>query len=265
MRKTIIAVLAFAVGVTTLSAQETMESVIAERDRAVAQADSLKEVISKMRNKEKGNVHLDFDIPFYRRVRQYRTMATEAGCVGAGALVYESSGALGFSPQNSLEFWGFLPFRHNKGRHSFTYGPGVSFKNFGITGNKAMIMTEDGDITIGRFKDGSIPRISRLTLFSLDMPLFYSFGFGRRYGITRGPVFNLNASSSLGNAYTIDGDKRKDKYRQVHCNLVTFDAMVQLNLKSVSVYGRYSPMNVMDKKYWPEFSSWSAGVALSLD
>ena len=31
------------------------------------------------------------------------------------------------------------------------------------------------------------------------------------------------------------------------------------------LWGRkYSPMNVMDKKYWPEFSIWSVGVAVSL-
>ncbi|MBR0531543.1 MAG: hypothetical protein IJJ96_02955, partial [Bacteroidales bacterium] len=186
------------------------------------------------------------------------------GCVGAGALVSESGGTLGFSPQNSLEFWGFLPWSYTKGRHSFTYGPGVGFKNFGITGNKAMIMTEDGSITIGRFKEGAIPMISRLTIFNVNMPLLYSLGFGKGYGITLGPVVNLNASSSIVNKYTFDGDKKKDKYKYVHCNLVTVDAMIQLNLRDVSVYGRYSPMNVMDKKYWSEFSTWSVGIAVSL-
>ena len=96
------------------------------------------------------------------------------------------------------------------------------------------------------------------------MPIFYNLGFGRGYGITIGPVVNFNASSSIVNKYTIDGDKRKDKYKYVHCNLVTVDAMAQLNLRDVSIYGRYSPMNVMDKKYWPEFSTWSVGVAVSL-
>jgi hypothetical protein len=262
MRKTIIAVLAFVVGGITLSAQETIESFKAERDRAVAQADSLREVISKMRERQKGEVHLDFDIPFYRKVRRPR--AADVGSIGAGVLVSESSDALGFSPQNSLEFWGFLPISHTKGRHTLTYGPGIGFKNFGITGNKAMIMTEDGGISIGRFKDGAIPRISRLTIFNVNMPLLYSLGFGKGYGITLGPVVNLNASSSIINKYTIDGDKRKDKYKYVHCNLVTVDAMIQLNLRDVSVYGRYSPMNVMDKKYWSEFSTWSVGIAVSL-
>ena len=262
MRKLIITVLAFVVGGITLPAQETVEGYIDKIERAEARIDSLNEVINKIRDKQKGNVHLDFDIPFYRKV--HRPRAAEVGSVGAGVVVSESSGSLGFSPQNSLEFWGFLPISHTSGRHSLTYGPGIGFKNFGITGNKAMIMTEEGDITIGRFKDGAIPRISRLTLFSFNMPLLYSLGFGRGYGITLGPVFNLNASSSIANKYTIDGDKRKDKYKYVHCNLVTVDAMVQLNLRDVSVYGRYSPMNVMDKKYWPEFNTWSVGVAIAL-
>lgn len=262
MRKTIIAILAFVVGGITLSAQETIESIKAERDRVVAQADSLREVISKMEERQKGKVHLDFDTPFYRKVRRPR--AADVGSIGAGMLVSESSDALGFSPQNSLEFWGFLPISHTKGRHTLTYGPGIGFKNFGITGNKAMKMTDEGDITIGRFKDGAIPRISRLTIFSLNMPIFYSLGFGRGYGITLGPVVNLNASSSIVNKYTFDGDKKKDKYKYVHCNLVTVDVMAQLNLRDVSIYGRYSPMNVMDKKYWPEFSTWSVGVAVSL-
>ena len=262
MRKIIIAVLAFVVAATTLPAQETIEKVIAQRDSVMAQANSLREVISKMRDRQKGNVHLDFDIPFYRKVR--RPSAADVGSVGVGALVSESGGALGFSPQNSVEFWGFIPISTTKGRHSFTYGPGAGLKNFGITGNKAMIMTEEGDITIGRFKDGAVPRISRLTIFSVNMPLLYSLGFGRGYGITLGPVVNLNTSSSIINKYTVDGDKKKDKYKYAHCNLVTVDAMVQLNLRDVSVYGRYSPMNVMDKKYWPEFTTWSVGVAVSL-
>ena len=202
MRKTIIAVLAFVVGGITLSAQETIESVMVERDRAVAQADSLREVISKMRDRQKGNVHLDFDIPFYKKVRRPR--AAEVGTFGVGVLVSESSGAFDFSPQNSLEFWGFVPISHVKGRHSLTFGPGIGFKNFGITGNKAMKMTDEGDITIGQFKDGAIPRISRLTIFSLNMPIFYSLGFVDYDG-----EFIMVSVGVFNHVYTLDEDQAR--------------------------------------------------------
>ena len=43
--------------------------------------------------------------------------------------------------------------------------------------------------------------------------------------------------------------------------LLTVDAMFQINLKYFSIYAKYSPMNVMDKKYWPEFTTWTFGIA----
>ena len=76
-----------------------------------------------------------------------------------------------------------------------------------------------------------------------------------------GPVLNLNASRSIVNKYTVNGERQKDKYKNAHCNLVTVDAMFQINLKFVSVYVKYSPMSVMDKKYWPEFQTWTIGIS----
>ena len=255
MRKTIIAILAFAFGCTALPAQE-------RTDTTATKVDTVMVVTSDPQAKQKGHVHLDFDIPFYRKVR--RPKAAEIGHIGAGALFAVPNGSMGFSPQNSLEFWGYAITPRTNGRHTLSYGPGITFRNLGITGNKAMTMSEDGDIVIGRFKENAVPRISKLVLCSLNLPIFYSIGFGRGYGITIGPVVNLNAFSTIVNKYTIDGDKRKDKYKNAHCNLVTVDAMVQLNLSGVSLYAKYSPMNVMDKNYWPEFTSWSAGVALTI-
>ena len=87
------------------------------------------------------------------------------------------------------------------------------------------------------------------------------FDFGGGFGFTLGPVVNLNAGSSIVNKFSLDGNKLKDKYKRVHCNLITVDAMFQLNLKYFSIYAKYSPMNLMDKKYWPEFTTWSIGIA----
>ena len=72
---------------------------------------------------------------------------------------------------------------------------------------------------------------------------------------------NFNAASSIVNKFSVDGEKDKDKIKNVHCNLLTVDAMFQINLKYFSIYAKYSPMNVMDKKYWPEFTTWTFGIA----
>ena len=123
-----------------------------------------------------------------------------------------------------------------------------------------MNMSDNGAITIGPFPEGTSPKISRLTVFSFNMPLLYSCNWGG-FGFTVGPVVNLNASSSIVNKYSINGDGQKDKFKHVHCNLVTVDALFQLNLKYFSIYAKYSPMNLMDKKYWPEFTTWTFGIA----
>ena len=123
-----------------------------------------------------------------------------------------------------------------------------------------MSMAENGQIPVAPFQGGAL-KVSKLRVFSLNTPLLYSFDFGGGFGFTLGPVVNLNAGSSIVNKYSRNEDKDKDKYKCVHCNIITVDAMFQLNLKYFSIYAKYSPMNLMDKKYWPEFNTWSIGIA----
>ena len=40
--------------------------------------------------------------------------------------------------------------------------------------------------------------------------------------------------------------------------------MFQLNIRDVGFYAKYSPMNIMDTGYWPEFKHWAIGLTLSL-
>ena len=123
-----------------------------------------------------------------------------------------------------------------------------------------MSLAEDGRISVAPFQGGAL-KVSKLRVFSINAPLLYSYDFGGGFGFTLGPVVNLNTGSSIVNKYEQGGDKQKDKYKRVHCNLITVDAMFQLNLKYFSIYAKYSPMNLMDKKYWPEFTTWSIGIA----
>mgnify|MGYP004552504441 CR=1 FL=1 len=48
------------------------------------------------------------------------------------------------------------------------------------------------------------------------------------------------------------------------CNIASVDLMFQLNFRDVGVYVKYSPMNIMDTDYWPEFKHWAIGLTLSL-
>ena len=202
---------------------------------------------------DRKHIHLDFDIPFYHKIKKTGTSAV-VGAMGVGAIFSNSAAPLDFSPQNSLEFYYYALDSHTytHGHNTFSFGPGISFRNLGLTGGNAMSMAENGQIPVAPFQGGAL-KVSKLRVFSLNVPILYSFSFG--------PVVNLNTGSSIVNKYSLDGDKMKDKYKRVHCNIITVDAMFQLNLKYFSIYAKYSPMNLMDKKYWPEFNTWSIGIA----
>ena len=256
MKKIIIAIAVLVAGGSIMSAQEKKDTALEKTDTVVVYRASQ----TMSMTPEDGQVHLDFDIPFYHKIKNFGSEAV-VGAAGVGAIFTDSKAPLDFSPQNSLEFYLYALDSHTHGHGTFSYGPGITFRNLGLTGGDAMSMAEDGQIAVAPFEDRGALKVSKLKVFSLNAPLLYSIDFGGGFGFTLGPVVNVNVGSSIVNKYSVDGDKQKDKFKRVHCNIVTVDAMFQLNLKYFSIYAKYSPMNLMDKKYWPEFSTWSIGIA----
>lgn len=253
MKKTIIVTAIAAVFASAgINAQERKDTVSVQADTII--------IKSTGNSANKKHVHLDFDIPFYNKIKKGPDEAV-IGAFGVGAIFSGSKAPLDFSPQNSLEFFFYSLDSRTSGRSTFSFGPGITFRNLGLTGGNAMSMGEDGQISVAPFQGAGALKVSKLRVFSLNAPLLYSFDFGGGFGFTLGPVVNLNTGSSIVNKYEQGGDKQKDKYKRVHCNLITVDAMFQLNLKYFSIYAKYSPMNLMDKKYWPEFTTWSIGIA----
>lgn len=241
-------------------AQERADTVKNKAAEVTSQTDTILIQIPSGSSDRK-HVHLDFDIPFYHKIKKTGTR-TVVGAMGVGAIFSNSTAPLDFSPQNSLEFYYYALDSHTytRGHSTFSFGPGITFRNLGLTGGDAMSMTENGKISVAPFQGGAL-KVSKLRVFSINVPMLYSCDFGGGFGFTLGPVVNLNTGSSIVNKYSLDGDKMKDKNKHVHCNIITVDAMFQLNLKYFSIYAKYSPMNLMDKKYWPEFNTWSIGIA----
>ena len=252
--KKIIIVTAFAAVFASagINAQERKDTVSVQADTII--------IKSTGNSADKKHVHLDFDIPFYNKIKKGPDEAV-IGAFGIGAIFSDSKAPLDFNPQNSLEFFLYALDSRTSGRSTFSFGPGITFRNLGLTGGNAMSMAENGQISVAPFEGIGALKVSKLKVFSLNAPLLYSFDFGGGFGFTLGPVINLNAGSSIVNKYSLGEDKDKDKYKRVHCNIITVDAMFQLNLKYFSIYAKYSPMNLMDKKYWPEFTTWSIGIA----
>ncbi len=212
---------------------------------------------------------LDFNVPFYHRVVnrtcKRRSYVVEPSNFGM-ALLNVNSDELDFRTQRSYEVYFNLCgdyFRLSRSV-SFNYGLGMSWKNFAMTKGGMMTKDDRGNVLIGGWPDKSEPKVSKLRVFSVTFPFILGFNVYRGVGFSVGPVVNLNAVSSIVDKYMLNDEKQKDKYKRAHCNLATVDMMFQLNFRDVGIYARYSPMNVMDTDYWPEFKHWAVGLTFNL-
>ena len=147
--------------------------------------------------------------------------------------------------------------------HYFTTGFGLDWRNYRMTNRNRFVEQADGQIVVMPYPEGSNPDFSRIKVLSLTVPFTYGyfpFKRGLFRGIVVGPVLNFNVYSSIKTRYSINGEDQKDFTKGVHRNSVTADFMVKLQMKNFGFYAKYSPCNVLDTAYGPEFQSVSFGV-----
>ena len=210
---------------------------------------------NKKRKANSDSQRFDFSVPFYRKLKKEPVdwdKMLNPGNFGF-ALISTDSDVMNFKTQRSYEIFLYLnsnDFRSDSGRHLFSYGVGLNWKNFSMT--KGMMYKDDEGIIHPNVEwpKHSDPKVSKLRVFSVTFPIMYSCNIASGFGFTIGPVVN--------------DEKQKDKYKRAHCNLATVDLMFQLNFRDVGVYAKYSPMNIMDTDYWPEFKHWAVGLTVNL-
>lgn len=206
---------------------------------------------------------VEIDIPVYSNISGWGSNNIEIGNLCLGPLVSNSKAPFDFDTEGSTDL---LVFSTTPvvciDNFMMSVGGGVEWRTLALTGNSAMIKGADGRIFTGPYLPGAVPKKSRLRVFSLNLPVLFSFEVFDAVGVTFGPVFDFNVDSNIKNKYRLDGDKCKDKYKHVHSNVFNVDVLMELNVFGISFFAKYSPMSLMDKSYWPEFQTWSFGIAL---
>lgn len=150
------------------------------------------------------------------------------------------------------------------GRHHLSLGMGLDWRNMVTTGGSYFEKVDGGDIVMSPYEDGVRDRRSRIKIFSLQMPLLYSFDFGKkhRWGVTLGPVVNFNTSASIKTSWR-EGDREYSvKTRHIGQRPVTVDVMGAVNYGCLGVYARYAPMNMLKDSAGMKFGCFSTGIML---
>lgn len=156
---------------------------------------------------------------------------------------------------------GWRPWRNN---HRFSVGVGINWKNFRMTG-KTRFIKEGQNLITGPYPDGADIKFSRLKVFSWTFPFLYQVDFGRKdhCSFQIGPVVNFNTYGSLKTRF-VNAEGRKEKLidKNIHHNPVTVDLMAELNFYGVGYYIKYSPCDMLDTDFGPEFQFLSMGISL---
>lgn len=264
MKKILLAAVIVLAGSVCVDAQNVVDSVNVDFCKAQPKTED------DMSLNVKDGHFLDFDIPFYSKIkrpdRTIRPNWVEVPNVGFAFLKTKDSAPCDFSVQNSYELFLFYEVgSYSMSRmSSVSWGIGVDWKNFAMSGRSAMVKDDAGMIKIMPYSADADPKISKLRVVSVTLPVYYSCALGRGWGFTLGPVVDFNVYSSIVNKYSIDGEKKKNKYKRVHSNTFSMDLMCQLHFGDITFFVKYCPMPLMDKNYWPEWQYGSAGIALSL-
>lgn len=154
--------------------------------------------------------------------------------------------------------WAYYPWYS---KTSFSIGIACSWRNYRMTGKNRFIK-EGSEITLGKYPEGADIEFSRIKVFSWSIPLMFSYESSNKLGFSLGTIVNLNTHASLKTRYKLDGEKIKLTDNNIHQTPVTIDFQASISCKSVGIYVKYSPCNILDTSYGPKFSALSAGIIL---
>lgn len=144
---------------------------------------------------------------------------------------------------------------------SVSLGFGMTWRNYRMTGRTRFIQENDF-LVLGDYPEGAEIKFSRLKVFSLTVPLMANQLLGRKVVLSVGPVINFNTHASLKTRYVLNGEKIKEKSNNIHQNRMTIDLMAKLRFRSLGIYVKYSPSDMLNTEFVPKFRSFSTGITL---
>ena len=159
--------------------------------------------------------------------------------------------------------WNIFEVRHmlnKKGTDYLSWGFGLGWRNYRMTGNRLFEKDANGHIVTGSYPDGASKEYSRINTFALNLPLLYGHNFKHHWGFSVGPVINWNTYGSIFTHYRQGGGTHEYKTKHIHQRPFTVDLMAVIRNPFIPFYVKYSPMDVMKSGMGPKFKSLSFGL-----
>ncbi len=143
----------------------------------------------------------------------------------------------------------------------FSTGLWFNWKNYRMTGSTRFDRTDDGKVVLIPYPENADIKFSRIHILSYQIPLLAHYRLSKQIKLAGGVLFNLNGHGNLKTRYSIDGQRIKDRDRNIHLNSFTTDIIGIVSYKSyLGLYFKYSPHNVLDVSRGPKFHGISTGL-----
>ena len=147
-------------------------------------------------------------------------------------------------------------------------GLGFDWRNYKATADGKWLMPEaSGGVEWGRAPEGALVKSTNLKVFSLQLPLMYSWRVPKsRLKLKLGPILNFNTYSSIKGIYDDAYGNRCEYFRKdFERNKVTLDFFGAISYhNALGIYVRYSPMKVLSTSSPINFTPFTLGFTFLL-
>lgn len=175
--------------------------------------------------------------------------------------------ALDFRMGKSIEFSGDLVnlrYHLKNPRHSFSLGFGAGVRRYDLGRSTRLVTDGDGRVAPTTFPDDVRPKHSRLTVYSLRLPLHYSYRMTGDWYLNASAAlsFNLRGRSAAKSAYRTENREVKETFRHLPLSRISADFTAGISYDFIGLYVRYNPCRMFEKGKGPEFTHLSVGLTL---
>lgn len=190
-------------------------------------------------------------------------------CIGlVDAMNQTGGGGLQWSKSFEINWLSCLNVGYEFSRSRIYLGLGFDWRNYKATADARWLQPDgDGGVEWGSAPEGINVRATQLKVFSLQIPLMYTWRIPKTYLKWRmGPILNFNTYSSIKGIYDDSAGNRCEYFtKDFDRRPVTVDLFASLSYQSaIGIYVRYSPMKVLTDASPINFTPISLGITLGL-
>lgn len=108
--------------------------------------------------------------------------------------------------------------------------------------------------------EGIEPTMSRLDIWSFQVPVLYNQKLCRGFKFSLGGILNFNTYAKAVTKTISGGIKEKSVYKGLHQNFLTPEIFAGIYHRGIGVYSTYSPVKLFREAYGPAVKGWTLGV-----